>query len=241
MSVALAVFLVGLIAFPAWGGVLRLDMGDEGLEAGWHAEVHGGNRFDKAPGNANEPVPIALDINDDGSDETIRAGYNGWSQDEQPSSARSVDGTWPAGYGVDLQKDFSGPKSTSAKLIVWNLPAGNYAVTMYMRDYDWGGGTYVTEAHDGTLFSVAHDDWVDGDLLSISDVWELSTIDYDPDTGGNYDAQPSLWFTSTSTANSLIMGIEIEPVVEEVGPVPEPGLLGLLGLGGLALLRRRRA
>ncbi|MCG3181449.1 MAG: hypothetical protein BIFFINMI_03845 [Phycisphaerae bacterium] len=221
-----AVAVISLSACEAASAdVYRLDMGPFGVESGW-VQVTGNNRFDVALNNSSTTADLGGGA---------RAGYNGWLKSNQPSAARPVTGTWPAGYGTSLQEDFSGPIS-GYKLIIWNLPAGDYQVTLYMRDWQYSSpSTYNALAHDDTLFTVVRADMVVGDLASISDTHTLSTVLFDPDgASGNYDAQPSIWFTYTTT-NSSIMAIEIASVTA----VPEPATLGLLCLGGLGLIGRR--
>jgi hypothetical protein len=120
-------------------------------------------------------------------------------------------------------RDFSGPVRPSGIFTVWNLPEGKYRVTVYMRDWQYGYGTYTLTAHDGTLFEVVHVGFICRELDSVCDTHVLHTAVTDPDgSGANYDARPSLWFTTPATSpDSSVCGYEIEWV-------PPPGGVVLL-------------
>lgn len=244
LIVAVAACVMAAGSASAAVHVLRLDMGDDGLMAGWDSEANGNNRFDKPDGDSADPASVTADFDGDGNTETVRIGYNAWSDAEQNSDPRPLapdfDTTWPAGYGTELQEDFSSPNAdTGAMLIIWNLPEGDYRVTLYMRDWQYASTTYQVRAHDATLFSVDHADKIDGDLSSISDTHTLSTTPFDP-AHADWDEQPSIYFLREG-GKGAVMGIEIEFVPEVA---PEPATLGLLAIGGALLgvsARRRRA
>jgi hypothetical protein len=244
-SLRFCLFLTAVSAFAGISGaeLLKIDMDGAGgpTATGWES-VNGGNRFDKPPGNAEEPEPITIDLDGDGTDELIRAGYNGWAQGWERDRGVDPNCGWPDEWPQVLQ-DFSGPKaSTTARFIIWNVPAGEYDVTAYMRDHAYPSTAYrvVYEGASDTLFEVLHADYVCGDFDSISDTHRVSTVIYDPDGAGtNYDAQPSLVFKAYidpgtgSPVDTTVNGYQIQWV-------PEPATMGLLALGILPLLRRRR-
>jgi len=218
--------LAGLLAAPAWAGVeykIDMDGGGGPTGTGW-TSANGGNRFDNA---------TTADLGGG-----ARCGFKSWSNAEERDRGYDPGCGWSDEW-PDVLRDFSSPKT--GIFIVWNIPEGEYDVTIYFRDWQWPPTVYDAVAHDATVFSVNHSDYVCGDLDSISDTHRLSTILYDPDGGGaNYDAQPSLWFDKNVSMKNGLAGYLIQEYEPPVRPVPEPAGLSLFGLGGLALIRRRR-
>jgi hypothetical protein len=175
---------------------------------------------------------VTGDFNGDGSDETVRIGYNGWSDGEGNSSPRPLPGgfdtTWPVGYTTELQEDFSSPNSDfGARLAIWNLPEGEYKLTLYMRDWQYAASTYQVEVNDSTIFSVTHADMVAGDLSSISDSQKVNTVIFTP-AHVSYGPAHSITIDRYN-GKGAVMGIEVEYV-------PEPATMALLVLGGSAIV-----
>ena len=164
-------------------------------------------------------------------------------------------------YELDLDGAFGGGANrfipTEARILARNLPGGESAYDFQNLDYDpvtdslytinsdndapGGRGLYSYDLTAGTLdFVVASPDYrrleTDFDGLATGDGKAYFTTDepgfvyiYDLVNGGPYTD-----FLSPFTQGGLFAGSGYA-----AGLIPEPASLGLLGLAGLALLRRR--
>jgi hypothetical protein len=107
---------------------------------------------------------------------------------------------------------------------------------------DWGGGThngpvagtdYTTTDAASVTFSLSGNGWVEWDVTAIVQKWYAGTLDIE----GLLIAQPGsevqyLAFTAEDGGGNA-------PALE-ITYTPEPTTMGLLAMGGLALLRRRK-
>ncbi len=148
-------------------------------------------------------------------------------------------------------------------LIWWNLPGGNKTLTYTLSGsatgYDIKGIDTVYGWTDGALwFSAQHYD-VAVTTVSNGTFTNIVSVDYDPFTANIAastkvsltDSTPGAAFATGVTgirftlrqdaSNTGVIGVIREfDVIGNASPVPEPSSTALLGLGGLALILRRR-
>jgi hypothetical protein len=122
---------------------------------------------------------------------------------------------------IELKGSFSGTGATSASLGSTHL---------YVGRVDF------SDADDGDVFTL----WIDPELGSTpddGDAFLTTTGTLDMSAADYY---PSVYLRAGRGAVTYVDEIRMDTTFADVTPVPEPATMALLGLGGLAVLRRRR-
>ncbi len=134
---------------------------------------------------------------------------------------------------------------SGVSITVSDIPFSNYVVYGLLASDHGGGDTYTTQD-----FTVNGTDVLGGTATAYKGVaasWGATQNDWTPlttSTTGNYWTSPTLTSSSVTiaaparsgNARGSITGL----VIHEVAAIPEPSTTALLGLGGLALILRRR-
>lgn len=130
----------------------------------------------------------------------------------------------PCPLATALMSDYAASSGSFSFAINGLIPGESYQLYLYSQN-TWGGCN--TQFTVGTATANA----ANGSHLT----------SFTP--GENYATLSSLTADNAGTLSGSVANIEGAAIfngVQIVGPVPEPGMLALLGLSGLCLLRRRR-
>lgn len=205
-----------------------------------------------ATGNSNNTVGISL-IDDSGA----AAGHLRWTSDggTQPPTGLSTGdrALFSSSLWADLAKPSSGASSTAdaIHITVTNLPASfvssGYKLIVY---YDASSAAVNSGAMNAAV-DYGNDGSVEVNqpYYNSSAIFDGTYIEYNPaDPTGNSNfvqiiSDNSIGQSSFKLALSAVSTDESQRAVItglQIVQVPEPAALGLVGLGGLASLRRRR-
>ena len=141
----------------------------------------------------------------------------------------AVDGVDPGFTYASLYNDWL--YGTTVDFSISGLDANTaYEITWYSYDGYWAGGSTTFEAKDGSDTS--------GDTIESLTITAAGTP-----TANDDMAYTGTWTSTTGTLDLTVStagASEVRVNGFEISAVPEPSTTALLGLGGLALILRRR-